>query len=209
MVDHERLIEKLAKDARPVRRVAPAWIRALGWMPVALGFGYLATTLSHREATDWSGPLAWIAVVNIILSLSLGLAAFMASLSSGIAGQTVRMPIWTIVALAIWLGLAITGIGLSRHPMGAIGQGSYCFTFVLTAGLPMSAIAIIALRRTGSLRPTQSLALSGMAIGFMAFGLLAFCHPIAMSMVDFLGHMTAALLLCGGSILLGRKAIAI
>lgn len=209
MVDHDRLIASLAEKARPVRRVAPAWMRALGWMPAALGLGYLATTLLHREETDWSGPLAWIAAANIILSLSLGLAAFMASLSSGIAGRTVRMPTWAIAALAIWLGLAIIGISVSRHPMGAIGQGSYCFTFVLTAGLPMIIIAIMALRRTGSLRPARSLALSGVSIGFLAFGLLAFCHPVAMSMVDFLGHLTAAILLCGITILAGRRIIAI
>jgi hypothetical protein len=208
MLDHETLIRNLAGNAQPVRRVAPAWMRALGWTPIALGLGYLATTLSQREATDWSGPLAWVGAANIILSLSLGLAAFAASLSSGIAGRTVRTPPWAIIGLAVWLALAIIGIGAARHPMGEIGQGSYCFTFVMTAGLPMIAIAIVALRRTGSLRPARSLALAGAGIGFMAFGLLAFCHPIAMSMVDFLGHLTAALILCGITIMFGRKIIA-
>lgn len=207
MLDHETLIQNLAGNAQPVRRVAPAWMRALGWTPVALSLGYLATTLSHREATDWSGPLAWVAAANIILSLSLGLAAFSASLSSGVAGRTVRTPRWAIIALAVWLSLATIGIGASRHPMGEIGQGSYCFTFVMTAGLPMIAIAIMALRRTGSLRPARSLALAGTGIGFMAFGLLAFCHPIAMSMVDFLGHLTAALILCAITIIAGNRAI--
>ncbi|PHP18188.1 hypothetical protein CG471_18850 [Sphingobium sp. IP1] len=207
MSDHDMLIAGLARDARPVRRVAPAWMRALGWTPVALSLGYITTTLLHREATDWSGPLAWVAAANIILSLSLGLAVFGAALSSSVAGQAVRMPVWTIVALAAWLALAIIGIGVSRHPMGAIGQGSYCFTFVMTAGLPMIAIAIMALRRTGSLRPARSLALSGMGIGFMAFALLAFCHPIGMSVVDLLGHLTAALILCGITIVAGRKIV--
>ncbi len=208
MIDHERLIESLAGDVRPVQRVAPAWMRALGWTPIALGLGYLATTLSHREATDWSGPLAWVAAANIILSLTLGLAAFMASLSSGVAGRETRMPGWAIFALVAWLGLAIVGISASRHPLGAIGQGGYCFTFVLIAGLPMMAIAIIALRRTGSLRPVRSLTLSGIGIGFMAFGLLAFCHPVAMSVVDFLGHLTAAIILCGITIMAGNRAVA-
>lgn len=207
MSDHEMLIADLASDARPVRRVAPAWMRALGWTPVALSLGYIATTLLHREATDWSGPLAWVAVANIILSLSLGLAVFGAALSSGVAGQLVRLPVWAMVALVAWLALAIIGISVSRHPMGAIGQGSYCFTFVMMAGLPMIAIAIMALRRTGALQPARSLALSGIGIGFMAFALLAFCHPIGMSVVDFLGHLTAALILCGITIVAGRKII--
>lgn len=208
MVDHDTLIAGLTRDMQPVRRVAPGWMRAFAWTPVALSFGYLATTLSHREETDWSGPLAWVAIANIILSLCIGLAAFMAALSSAVAGRTMQMPLWTVVALVAWLALAIIGISVSRHPMGAIGQGSYCFTFVMTAGLPMIAIAIMALRRTGSLHPTRSLALSGIGIGFMAFGLLAFCHPIAMSIVDFLGHLMAALLLCGIAIVAGRKIVA-
>lgn len=208
MRNHETLIQNLAGNTRPVRRVAPAWMRALCWTPLALGLGFFATTLSHRETADWAGPLAWVAVANIILSLSLGLGAFVAALSSAIAGRTVRMPDWAIIALAVWLAMAIIGISVSRHPMGAIGQGSYCFTFVMTAGLPMIAIAILALRRTGTLRPVRSLTLSGIAIGFMAFGLLAFCHPIAMSVVDFIAHLTAALILCGITIIAGWKAVA-
>lgn len=207
MLDHETLIQNLVGNAQPVRRVAPAWMRALGWTPIALGLGYLATTLSHREATDWSGPLAWVCASNIILSLVLGLAAFAASLSSGIAGRTVRMPGWVIIAIAAWLALAIIGISVSRHPIGTIGQGGYCFTFITTAGLPMIAVAIMAHRNTRSLRPAQSLALSGISIAFMTFGLLAFCHPVAMSIMDFIGHLAAGLLLLFCTIFIGRKAI--
>lgn len=209
MADHETLIDALAMRAEPVRRLRPAWVRALVWTPFALGLGYFATTFSYRSAPDWSEPLAWVAAANILASLSLGIAIFIASLSSGVAGDAVRVKGWTAPAFALWLALAVVGIGVSPDPIGEIGNGGYCFTFVMTAGLPMILVAILALRRTRSLRPVKSLALAGGGIAFMAFGLLAFCHPIAMSTVDFAGHLIAALLLCAAAVLLGWKAVSV
>lgn len=207
MVDHDTLIDALCDDAAPVRRVAPAWRRALVWAPVALGIGYLATHFVHRANTDWTSPLAGIAAANIALSLALGLAAFVAALTVSVAGGEARLRGWVIAALTTWLALAAGSISLSHHPRGELGHGSYCFTFVLVAGVPMILVAILALRRTRSLNPVRSLTLAGAAIAFLSFGLLAFCHPIAMSAVDFGGHLAAGLVLGGITVLLGRRAI--
>lgn len=208
MVDHDTLIDSLCDEAPPVRRVAPARYRALAWAPVALGAGYLATQFIHRSSTDWAGPLAGIAAANIALSLTLGLAAFIAALSVSVAGGAARLNLLIGTSAATWLGLAMYSISISRHPRGELGHGSYCFTFVLAAGVPMILVAILALRRTRSLTPVRSLTLAGAGIAFLSFALLAFCHPIEMSVMDFVGHLAAGLLLGATTILLGRKSIA-
>lgn len=208
MVDHDTLIDTLCDEAVPVRRVAPAWRRALAWSPVALGIGYLATQMLHRAGTDWAGPLAGVAAANIVLSLVLGIAAFTAALSASVPGAPARTSGWIMACLGIWLTLAAYSIGISSQPIGHLGHGSYCFTFVLVAGVPMIAITVLALRRTRSLNPVRSLMLAGTGIAFLSFGLLAFCHPIAMSAMDFAGHLVAGVLLGALTIGLGRKAIA-
>lgn len=208
MVDHDTLIDTLCDEAAPVRRVAPAWRRALFWVPAALAAGYLATQFLHRSATDWTAPLAAVAAANIALSLSLGLTAFVAALSVSVAGNVVRINGWVIAALAAWLALAAFGISISNQPVGHPGHGSYCFTFVLIAGIPMIAVAVLALRRTRSLNPARSLMLAGAGITFLSFGLLGFCHPVAMSAMDFAGHLGAGIVLGAFTMILGRKAIA-
>jgi len=208
MVDHDTLIDTLCDEAAPVRRVAPAWRRALGWTPVALGVGWLMTQLLHRASTDWTGPLAGVAAANILLSLGLGIAALTAALSVSVPGRVARASGWFVACLAMWLGLAVYSIGIARHPVGQLGHGSYCFTFVLVAGAPMIAVTVLALRRTRSLHPVRSLTFAGAGAAFLSFGLLAFCHPIAMSAMDFAGHLAAGILLGALTIAIGRKAIA-
>lgn len=208
MRDSEALIEVLAKDMRPVDRVAPVWRRVMVWGPVALGLGFMATLMLHRFNTDWSSAHAAISVANVALSLTLGLAIFAASLSISVAGGRVRGKGWIVGGLAAWLVLAMVSMALSPRLISfQRGVGSYCFTFVLTAGAPMILVAIAALRRTRSLNPRRSLSVAGAGIAFMAFGLLGFCHPAEMSMTDFVAHLLAALVLGVGTVLAGRPLI--
>ena len=207
MVDHDTLIDRLCEEAAPVRRVASIWRRTLVWVPVALALGYLASGLVHRTATDWHAPMAGIAAANIGLSLAFGLAAFAAALSMSIAGSIARMKIWGLAIIGGWLALSAYSIGISAQRAEHSGEGSYCFTFVVIAGVPMVAVAILALRRTRSLRPVRSLGLAGTGIAFLSFGLLAFCHPVALSAADFVGHLAAGLSLTGLTIATGLKAV--
>lgn len=208
MVDHDVLIDALCNDAPPVRRVPPPWRRALVWAPLALAAGYGATSFVHRTPTDWTGPLAGIAAANVALSLMLGLMAFAAALSAGVAGRSLQAGGWAVAALVTWMALTAYSIGISSHPAGHLGHGTFCFVFVLIAGVPMIAVALMALRRTRSLHPVRSLTLAGAAITYLSFGLLALCHPVAMSVVDLAGHLAAGLCLGGMTVLLGRRAIA-
>jgi len=58
------------------------------------------------------------------------------------------------------------------------------------------------------LQPVRTLGAAGAAVGFLAFGLLAFCHPPELSVVDFVMHLLAGLLLALVTMLAGRRLIA-
>lgn len=209
MTDHDAFIDGLANRLVPVRRTPAVWLRAMLYVPLALILGFGATMLLHRVSADWSSPLAWVTGGNILLTVALGMAAFIGALRYSIADGGFRLHPWMIGALLAWLALAIVSIGNSRNPAGALGQGGYCFVFVLLAGFPMAMVALFALRQTRSIRPLGSLLLASAGVSFLSFSLLAFCHPVAMSMVDFAGHCAAAILIGGFTTIVGWRIVSV
>lgn len=208
MSDHDKLIDELCAAADPVRRVSPAWRRAAGLIPLMLALGWGMTTIFHRAVTDWSVPDATVGIVNAALSLLLGSAAFVRALDMSVAGRSVHWAGWMAFSLVAWLAVVVSSIGSPTGLSDAYQEGRYCFAFLLAAGLPMIAVALAALRRTRSLTPLPSLITAGLSVAFLSFGLLAFCHPVATTVLDTIGHLAAALVLGGLTIGLGLKAIA-
>lgn len=208
MRDPEALIDAISQDLPPVRRVLPPWRRALGWAPVALALGYLATRILPRFPIAQDAGHAALSAATIALSLALGLHALVCALAISVAGGRATARGWMKAGLALWLLLAMVSISLSPRPFGYVpGVGSYCFSFVMLAGLPMIAVVMAALRQTRSLRPRQSLQTASMAIAFLSFGLLGFCHPAEMSLADFIMHVAAGLTLAAITLLAGYRAI--
>lgn len=208
MLNHDRLIDDLCARAAPVRRVSPAWMRTAAFLPLMLALGWAATTIFHRAVTGWAPPDADIGSVNAALCLLIGGAAFLRSLTLSVPGRDVRSRGWIALAAAAWLGVTLFGIGSPSGLRDAYREGRNCFAFLLVAGLPMIAVAVAALRRTRSLTPVRSLAAAGIGVSFLSFGLLAFCHPAATTLLDTAGHLAAALVLGALTLFIGSRAIA-
>lgn len=209
MPNHDALIDGLCADMRPVKRVSPVWLRAAGLIPLMLILGAVATTLLHRAVIGWSVPDVGAGAANAAVSLLLGSLVLGRALTMSVAGRRARWGGWIAVSLVAWLVLAVFSLGSPDGLEDAYREGRNCFAFLLTAGLPMSAVTIAALRRTRSLTPIPSLLTAGAGISFLAFGLLAFCHPGATTLVDTLGHLAAALVLGALTTALGFKAISV
>jgi len=211
MRDHDELIGQLCAQATPVKRVSPAWMRATAFTPLMLALGWVAATIFHRAVTGWSMPDAGIGIgigiANAAISVLLGVAAFLRALTMSVPGRNLHWRGWMALSFAAWLAVAFSSLGEPVGLSDAYREGRYCFAFLLTAGLPMMAVAIAALRRTRSLTPVPSLATAGAGVAFLSFGLLAFCHPAATTIADTLGHLAAALVLGVLTTALGFKAI--
>ncbi len=208
MSDHEELIEHLARGVSPVSRPLPVVARAMVWAGLALALGLAATRLMPTAHLDWSAPGAGVFLENAGLSLLLGALMLGSAFGTTIPGKTSRGWIGIVVLVAVWVAVNIAGIVQSSHAIGELGEGRYCFRFVVLAGLPMMAVTLFALRRTRALRPVRTLAIAGAAIGFLAFGLLAFCHPAGMDVVDFAMHILAAVAVALVTVVIGRRLIA-
>ena len=209
MVDHEELIEHLSSDVPAVSRPLPVVARALVWGGVALVLGLGATRLMPTAHLDWSAPGARLFITNAGLSLLLGALLLGSAFRTTIPGKKSGLGFGLALLVAFWAVINVASIMRSHDPVGELGEGQYCFRFVVMAGLPMMAVTLFALRRTGALRPLRTLAVAGAAIGFLAFGLLAFCHPAGMNAVDFAMHILAAVAVAVVTVAIGRRLIAV
>ena len=208
MADHETLIQRLAGDVPAVSRPLPVALRAAVWAVLTVALGLAATRLMPTATPDWSAPGAYLFLANAGVSLFIGFLALASAFNMSIPGRKTYGVLWIAAMVALWLLINVGSILASADPLGRLGEGQYCFRFVALAGAPMIAVALFALRRTGSLQPLRTLGAAGAAVGFLAFGLLAFCHPPEMSVVDFVMHLLAGLVLALVTMLAGRRLIA-
>jgi hypothetical protein len=209
MNEHDALIEQLCRDAHPVKRLAAPAARAALWMLVALPCGFLASQVMPQGRADWFKPGAFWAGLWILESFCLGALAVTTAFALSIAGRRIRHWKWLSALTLAWLLTGLAGVTNSTDPVGHIGDGKYCYTFLMAAGAPMIVIVVAALRRTRSIRPTRSLAIAGLGVAAMTQILLGFCHPVAGELVDLMMHMAASMTLVAVTVLAGRPWVRI
>ncbi|MEJ5073591.1 NrsF family protein [Enterobacter ludwigii] len=204
MDSHEALIEKLSRSAAPVKRAPPIRWRVASWVLLALPAGALASLLLQRTATDWSQPGAAWAMAQMGLAFILGWLAITAAFTLSIAGRRPLKMRWLLALATVWLGSVLVNIG---HPPLSTNSlhDTHCYTFMVTVSVPMVALVIGYLRRTRTLNPLRSLALSGTGVAAMALTLLTFCHPVHLHAEDFLMHLAAIATIVGATVALGWR----
>ncbi|MYN25918.1 NrsF family protein [Duganella levis] len=209
MNNHDALIERLSRDVTPVKRPASPWQRALGWMLVAMPCGFLASLMMPSAAANWADPGALWAGLGMLVSLGLGVFALKTAFALSIAGHKLPQWRWLAAFSVVWLLVELLQITSSGDPVGHFGDGIYCYTFMMIAGIPMVVVVVAALRLTRSLYPAGSLAIAGLGIAAMSQIILGFCHPVAGELMDLLMHLAAAITLIAIAVLAGRRWIAI
>lgn len=205
MNEHDVLIDQLSSTARPVKRLASAWVRAAGWMLLALPCGFLASLILPHASADWSNPGAFWAACWIVLSICLAALAIKTAFAVSIAGNALPRWRWLGGLALAWALVGLIDVTGSADPIGHLGDGKYCYEFMVLAGVPMVVLLVAALRYTRSLHPTASLACAGIGIAAMSQILLGFCHPVAGEMIDVMMHVAAALTLVACTVLAGRR----
>ncbi len=204
MADHDALIDALTATAEPVRRPLPTVWRVVIWTALALPFGAVVALAVQPHPTDWSRAGAAWAVLELITAFWLGVLAIAAAFDFAIAGRRISAWPWLALALAAWV-MALAGrLSVAPEPIGRLGMGGYCYTFMLLAGAPMAVLAVAALRRTRAIHPGRALALAGLGSTFLALTLLTLCHPTEGRLIDELMHMAAGATLVAVTVLLGR-----
>ncbi len=211
MLARSDLVDRLVADLKPVRRLAPVPMRALGWLAVVLAIGLLLALdadfddIRHRLIDV---PDMWLAVTGSALTTLLAtLAAFELALPD-------RSRLWALVPLpgvALWLGGS--GLGCARtwlipgeHDFSLVGNIS-CLYFIIGLSVPLSLVMIMMLRRGYSLSPTLAGAIAGLAVASAAATLLDFFHPYDAALDDVVVHILAVLIVVAANRVVGGRII--
>ncbi len=168
MSEHRQLIDQLAGELAPVRRMPPVALMTVGWLL------FLATTVI--VAINLSGPIRPGAYTEAIsngqfsIELILGLltiaVAGWAAVESGIPGRPRRYAVHLLAALLLaWLACYLVGFASPALDTGMLGKRDHCFTESLLLGLPSMAAGWWIMRRLYPLRPLHSAATLGIAAG--------------------------------------------
>ncbi|MBM3073873.1 NrsF family protein [Lelliottia sp. RWM.1] len=208
MVDHDRLIEKLSREARPVKRPWSDGWRVLAWILMALPCGVLGSLLVQRVATDWSVSGAWHAVLQLVLTFVMGVMAIRNAFLLSIAGRKPLGWRWFVPLILLWLVGALSSFGVTPVQAHAADEAN-CFAFMMTVSTPMMLLVIGYLRRTRALYPLRTLAAAGAGVACMALTLLYFCHPVDIHPMDFLLHLAAVITIVSATIVLGWRLVVI
>jgi hypothetical protein len=192
VADAERLIEKLAAEARPVRRLRPPGLRAALWLGAAGATIALASTLFSDlhlvMARMQNERLVWEMAGMLLTGILAVVAAFYLSLPD-------RSPFWALLPLpplALWL--ATTGYSCYSHWFTdgwAPGSSWACLKFIIGVSVPLAASLLYLLRRAAPLAPVRVAAVGGLGVAAIAAFTLQFFHPFDVTFLD-LGTQVAA-----------------
>jgi hypothetical protein len=205
---HDRLIERLVTDLRPVRPVSPALLAA-GWLLVVVVFaGYLASMadLHAMMRRLMAAPDMWLAAMA---SAVTGVLAVVAAFMTSFPGRSTRWALLPLPPLAFWIWESGMGCARGWQVPGvhdaSVGQADHCFMFICALSLPLSLLLMVLLRWTFPLRPNLTLALGGLAAAGMAATLLNFFHPYDASVTDLVLHAVAVAVVVVANRLFGQR----
>lgn len=195
---NDRLIEAMAANLRPVRRLPPPALRTLFWLvlaaAIAAGLAPFADVTAMQRRI-MATPDMWLAVLGSIATMATSaLAAFELSLPD-------RSRVWALLPLpaaVLWLGAS--GLGCVRpHVLpdthvATIGETRDCLMFIIGLSVPLAAALVIMLRRAFSLAPSLTAAMAGLASAAAAATLLNFFHPFDAALSDLAVHTLAVVI---------------
>jgi len=192
------LIESLAADTKPIRRLAPPLVRAGLWLAAFLLLVGLATWLTGA----WPLMLQRLQATRFAIEMS---ATFLTGVAAIIAAFYLSLPdrsrFWTLLPLpllALWLGSS--GYGCYRNwlesgPQGwRLGRSSDCFVFIVTLSVPLAVALYAVLRSARPLDPLRVMAVGGLGVAGLAAATLQFYHPFDVTVIDLAVHAVAVAL---------------
>jgi hypothetical protein len=209
MITTPDLIESLAANMKPVRRLRPPVTRAACWLLLAaLVVALLAVSQGIRpdlarrlHDPAFAAGIAGAALTGVLAAI----AAFLVSLPD-------RSRLWLILpapAAAIWLsnvGYQCLTQWISMGPNGlSLGETARCLATLVLTSLPLSLAMLVMLRYAAPLRPTAVTFMGSLSVAAITATALSLFHAgDATLMIIMFNIGTAAMFVCLGS-LFGRR----
>src|SRR5262245_3565263 len=205
------LIDALVDDATPVRRLRPPLVRAALWLLLA-ALVLVLIVIGHGLRPDIADRLQQpVFVLSMIAALTTGILAAIASFQISLADRSRWWLLFPAPALAVWLstiGYGCLSYWVSVGPNdNRIGETVRCFATLLLTSVPLSIAILVMLRYAALLRPTESSAMSGLAIAAITAFSLSLVHDFDASLTILVWNLGVAALIAGLACLCGRRML--
>ena len=148
--DISRLIGELSADLKPVRRLAPPWLRSLYWLLAVMCLALVLIAI--RVTFDWSGQPEVDPYV-IPGALASGVTAILAAYAAFQLSLPDRSSAWALLpvpAFIVWV--AINGLGCVASLANPAVQSNLpqfftCLSIIFALSIPLSVATIVMIRR--------------------------------------------------------------
>lgn len=201
MTTTPHLIDLLAANLSPVRRLRPPLMRAACWLMLgALILALLAVAQGLRPdlAARFHEPGFVVSIVSALLTgVFAAIAAFMLSLPD-------RSRLWALLpapSLVLWLstvGYQCLTNWVSFQPGGMqLGETARCFATLVLTSLPLSLALLLMLRYAAPLRPTAAILTGSLAVAAITATALSLFHDLDASVMILMWNLGTAGLFVG------------
>ena len=206
------LIDSLARDAGPVRRLQSPLRRGFLFLVAIIGIVLAATLITNA----WPGMILRLHdsrfAVEMIATALTGIAAILAAFCISIPGWSRFWMFLPLPPLAVWLGASGYGCYRNWFVYGAdgslaLGRSADCFTFILAASIPTAVALFFALRQARPLNSIPVMAIGALGIAGLAAAALQFFHPFDVTATDLALHAAAVGLVVALATLIGSPRL--
>lgn len=203
------LIQSLAANAAPVKRLRPPLLRAVLWLLLAaLLMGSLA--IVHGVRPQFAERMQdAVFVTGMMASLLTGILATIATFLISLPD---RSRLWLLLPappLLVWL----SNIGYQclagwvSLPPGAVTveAASSCFATLVLTSLPLSLVMLVMLRYVALLRPVSVILVGSLAVSAITSTALSIFHPLDATVMVLGWNLGTAVLFAGIAAIFGRR----
>lgn len=210
MITTPDLIDALASNVAPVRRLRPPLIRAACWLLfgivvvalLAVGGGVRPDLTERLREASFS-----LSVIGAILTgTSAAIAAFILSVPG-------RSRLWAFLPVpptGLWLSTVGYQCATSWTPFGAggieTGEVVRCIATLVLTGLPLSIVMLLMLLYAAPLRPTRVILMGSLAVAAITATALSLFHSVDATALILMWNFGTAVLFLGLGSMFGNTA---
>jgi hypothetical protein len=210
-VNTDRLIESLARDVQPVRRLRPPWVRAVLW---SLGAGLYAIVLalpltSSEEFALNTGNRGFVA--QQAAAIVMAFCAVVAAFASVVPGYSRAVVTLSAVGVSTWLATLMSQVPQEWQAVRLTGAADthewLCVPTIALTALPPAFALVLMLRQGAPVNPRLSAALGLLAAAGLTNVVTCLASPHRSAIAVLVWHGATLLLLCVLAAAIGRAVL--
>ncbi|HLG87335.1 MAG TPA: NrsF family protein [Alphaproteobacteria bacterium] len=189
----DSLISGLARDLKPVKRLASPGLRALLWLLIVAGLAAIFVAVFADMATFSRRAADPKLALELVGTLLTGILAVLAAFQLSMPDRSAAWALLPLPSFLLWLGSS--GYSCWRHwvtwgPEGwQAGESAHCFAWILGFGVPLAIALLLVLRKARPLAPLRVAAMAGLGVASLSAFLLQFFHPFDVTVMDLGLHL--------------------